>query len=95
MNRFEAIEKMFEKLGVNIDGREVWQLIEDNINRNGKMDGFHSLELGKFGDDRDLYFAGVDIKMDYSEDDDTYFTDISVLSISNSKKVVYVEDVEI
>jgi hypothetical protein len=95
MNRFEIIEKMFEKLNIIVDGREIWNLIENDINSNGKTDGVHSVELGKLGDNRDLCFAEVEIKMNYSEEDDTYVTDIEILSISNSKEVIYPEDIEV
>lgn len=95
MNRFEVVEKMFEKFNIIIDGREIWDLIEKSICANGKMDGVHSVELGKLGDNRDLCFAEVEIKMNYSEEDDTYVTDIEILSISNSKEVVYPEDIEV
>lgn len=33
--------------------------------------------------------------MNYSEEDDTYVTDIEILSISNSKEVIYPEDIEV
>lgn len=95
MNRFEVVEKMFEKLNIIVDGREIWNLIENDINSNGKMDGVHSVELGKLGDNRDLCFTEVEIKMNYSEEDDTYVTDIEILSINNSKKVIYPQDIEI
>lgn len=36
MNRFEIVEKMFEKLNIIVDGREIWNLIENDINSNGK-----------------------------------------------------------
>lgn len=95
MNRFEILEKMFEKFNIIVDGRKIWNIIENDINSNGKMDGIYSVELGKFGDNRDLCFAEVEIKMNYSEEDDTYVTDIEILSISNSKEVIYPEDIEV
>lgn len=95
MDRFEVIEKMFEKFNIIVDGKEIWDLIENGINSNGKMDGVHSIELGKFGDNRDLYFAEVEIKVSYLEENDTYATDIKLLSINNNKKVVYPQDIEI
>ena len=37
MNRFEMIEKMFEKLGgVTINGKEIWDEIENDLDINGK-----------------------------------------------------------
>lgn len=40
MNRFEIVEKMFKKFNVVIDGKEIWKLIEADVNSTGKMDGF-------------------------------------------------------
>lgn len=96
MNRFEVIEKMFEKFNIIVDGKGIWDLIEKSICANGKMDGVHSIELGRFGDNRDLFFAEVEIKMSYLEDDDVYVTDIQLLSISGSGKgVIYPRDIEV
>ncbi len=95
MNRFEVVEKMFEKFNIIVDGKGIWDLIENDVNSNGRMDGVHSIELGRFGNNRDLCFAEVEIKMNYSEEDDTYVTDIEILSISNSKEVIYPEDIEV
>ena len=94
MNRFEIVEKMFKKFNVVIDGKEIWKLIEDDVNSTGKMDGVHSIELGKLGNDRDLYFAEVEIKMDYSEEDDIYSTNILLLSIENGNKIIHPEDIK-
>lgn len=94
IKRFEIVEKMFKKFNVVIDGKEIWKLIEDDINSTGKMDGVHSIELGKLGNDRDLYFAEVKIKMDYSEENDIYSTNISLLSIENDNKIIYPKDIK-
>ena len=94
MDRFEIIEKMFEKLGVTISGKEIWDEIENDLDANGKSNGNFEIELGKFGDDRQLYFAEVSTKTTYNESDDTYFRDINLLSIKNSEKVIYITDIE-
>lgn len=95
MNRFLIIEKMFEMLGTTVDGKEIWEIIEKDINANGKNNGYYNIELGKFGDDSQLYFAGVDIKTNYDEENYTYTTDINLLSIQNEEKTIYIEDVKI
>ena len=93
MNRYKIVEKMFEMLGVAVDGKEVWEILEDTINTNGYEDGYHNVELKKIGGN--LCFAGVDIKTNFDEEDDTYIKDIKLLSIQNDKKTIYIEDVEI
>lgn len=95
MNRFEVVEKMFEKFNIIVDGKGIWDLIENDVNSNGRMDGVHSIELGRFGNNRDLCFAEVEIKISYLEDDDVYVTDIKLCSISNSKQVIYPQDIKI
>lgn len=95
MNRFEVVEKMFEKFNIIVDGKGIWDLIENDVNSNGRMDGVHSIELGRFGNNRDLCFAEVEIKISYLDDDDVYVTDIKLCSISNSKQVIYPQDIKI
>ena len=70
MNRFEIVEKMFKKFNVVIDGKEIWKLIEDDVNSTGKMDGVHSIELGKLGNDRDLYFPFDEYPYPYAQNND-------------------------
>ena len=94
MNRNEVIEKMFKKLGITIDGKEIWEEIEKNV-ANLDNDGYHNIELGKYGENRDLIFVGVEVKRDYDEEDDVYTTNINVLSVQDSKNTVYIEDIEV
>lgn len=94
MNRYEIIEKIFKKFDINVDGEAVWNIIIDTVNANGYSDGYHNVEIGKFGDSRKLFFAEIEIKTNYDEDEDIYTTDIKLLSIS-SDTVVYVQDIEV
>lgn len=95
MNRFEIIEKMFEKLGVYIDGKDMFDIIENDICSNGKMAGNHSIEVGRFGDNRELFFVEVNIVQEFDEEDDVYSTNIEILSVSSDKGVVYPSDIKI
>ena len=97
MNEYKIIEKMFEKLGITVDGKEIWEEIEKNVADLG-IEGYHNIELRRYGENRDLIFVEVDVKRvyknHYDKEDDLYFTDIMVLSIQDSKNTVYVEDIE-
>lgn len=94
MNKYELIEKMFEKLDVKyIDGEEIWNIINKDVTENITENGFHNLELGRFGGKRNLFFAGVDVHCEVNEKTGDSTLDIKLLHLQNNEKTIYVEDI--
>ena len=90
MNRFEVIEKAFEKAGFTVDGKAIWNSIErealENIDGEGE---FEMQEEDMFQDGKKVTGITYTIsKKIIKNGEDDYYTEVRLLEIViNGEKV--------
>jgi hypothetical protein len=82
MNKFEVIEKAFEKVNGVIDGKEIWTAIEMEVAEQGYDNGKYEInDVVKINGEYSKVIYEIDVERDYDEEQDLHYTDIGIISI--------------